>query len=488
MRASLRNAVKMALPVAALTQAVLMAMAPTSANAHGSLIDPPSREYACNKFDTPWSNPKHSGCGKIASQSSSWMSNAVGGVLDNHQDYIPDGLLCAGGKEDWKEVDGNYDWPTTVLTPGADGKLTFKYEQTAPHITKYFRTYISKDSYDPKVGLRWSDLELIGDSGWMDRPVDDKISKLDVKIPAQYTGKRVIYTVWQRDPSDAKEGFYSCSNVDVMPVDMQWKASGTLEGGQVETGSTMTLRVFDKVRGGDLESHSIIVSKGQEKPEQWQYVLSQKTNNASGIVRLGKLGADGKVVPQPVANGNEVYGLNKVYSFAVDQRGPEPVDPPTGIVPPTAKLTGPATAEGGATVLLSGKSSNNGGGKLTYLWKLPAGITAPVNQADLSFVAPKLSQDKAYTFGLTVTNEKGSSSAEHTVTVKKQDQGGGGTGGGKYPAYKEGTAYKAGERVSNAGQDFECKPWPYTNWCGHSAQYYAPGTGLNWSEAWTAVK
>ena len=157
-------------------------------------------------------------------------------------------------------------------------------------------------------------------------------------------------------------------------------------------------------------------------------------------------------------------------------------------MPPTAKLTGPATAEGGATVLLSGKSSNNGGGKLTYLWKLPAGITAPVNQADLSFVAPKLSQDKAYTFGLTVTNEKGSSSAEHTVTVKKQDQGGGGTGGGKYPAYKEGTAYKAGERVSNAGQDFECKPWPYTNWCGQSAQYYAPGTGLNWSEAWTAVK
>ena len=43
---------------------------------------------------------------------------------------------------------------------------------------------------------------------------------------------------------------------------------------------------------------------------------------------------------------------------------------------------------------------------------------------------------------------------------QKQDQGGG-AGGGKYPAYKEGTAYKAGERVSNAGQDFECKPWPH---------------------------
>ena len=91
---------------------------------------------------------------------------------------------------------------------GRGRQADVQVQQTAPHITKYFRTYISKDSYDPKVGLRWSDLELIGDSGWMDRPVDDKISKLDVKIPAQYTGKRVIYTVWQRDPSDAKEGFY----------------------------------------------------------------------------------------------------------------------------------------------------------------------------------------------------------------------------------------------------------------------------------------
>ena len=104
-----------------------------------------------------------------------------------------------------------------------------------------------------------------------------------------------------------------------------------------------------------------------------------------------------------------------------------------------------------------------------------------MNQADLSFVAPKLSQDKAYTFGLTVTNER-ARPRPSTPSRSKQDQGGGGTGGGKYPAYKEGTAYKAGERVSNAGQDFECKPWPYTNWCGQSAQYYAPGTGLNWSE------
>ena len=97
----------------------------------------------------------------------------------------------------------------------------------------------------------------------------------------------------------------------------------------------MTLRVFDKVRGGDLESHSIIVSKGQEKPEQWQYVLSQKTNNASGIVRLGKLGADGRSCRSrlPTATkstAEQGLQLRRRPARSGARRSP------TGIVPPTA--------------------------------------------------------------------------------------------------------------------------------------------------------
>ena len=69
------------------------------------MVNPPSREYACATFDTPWNNPTYPSCGKIASQSSSWMSNVQGGVKSNHKDYVKDGLLCAGGKEDWKALD-----------------------------------------------------------------------------------------------------------------------------------------------------------------------------------------------------------------------------------------------------------------------------------------------------------------------------------------------------------------------------------------------
>ncbi|MGE8674208.1 MAG: PKD domain-containing protein, partial [Achromobacter kerstersii] len=188
---------------------------------------------------------------------------------------------------------------------------------------------------------------------------------------------------------------------------------------------------------------------------------------------------------------------------------PEPVDPPPVVInPPKAELTGPATAKAGERVSLSAKGSNNGGGKLTYQWTAPAGITASaLNQADLSFTAPAQAQDKSYSFTVKVTNEKGSSSKSHSVLVKKQEQTGGGTGGGTdggntgggtdggntggagtYPAYKEGTTYAAGDKVSNGGKNYQCKIWPYTAWCSTSPFHYAPGKGLNWDQAWDLIK
>ena len=55
---------------------------------------------------------------------------------------------------------------------------------------------------------------------------------------------------------------------------------------------------------------------------------------------------------------------------------------------------------------------------------------------------------------------------------------------GYYPAYAPNTGYQAGDRVSNAGGNYECKPWPYSGWCGGSTSHYAPGTGSAWSDAW----
>nr|WP_310597396.1 glycosyl hydrolase family 18 protein [Aeromonas aquatica] len=53
-----------------------------------------------------------------------------------------------------------------------------------------------------------------------------------------------------------------------------------------------------------------------------------------------------------------------------------------------------------------------------------------------------------------------------------------------YPVYQAGTAYKAGDIVSNVGNLYECKEFPYSGWCGASPYHYAPGVGAVWADAW----
>ncbi|MGE6104434.1 immunoglobulin-like domain-containing protein [Aeromonas veronii] len=67
------------------------------------------------------------------------------------------------------------------------------------------------------------------------------------------------------------------------------------------------------------------------------------------------------------------------------------------------------------------------------------------------------------------------------VALTEESSGG---GEGDYPAYAPNISYQAGDRVSNAGGNYECKPWPYSGWCGGSTSHYAPGTGTAWSDAW----
>jgi predicted chitinase len=54
------------------------------------------------------------------------------------------------------------------------------------------------------------------------------------------------------------------------------------------------------------------------------------------------------------------------------------------------------------------------------------------------------------------------------------------------PAYRGGTAYKAGDRVTAGGKTYECKPYPYSGWCT-IAGAYDPGTGFAWRDAWTEI-
>jgi hypothetical protein len=45
--------------------------------------------------------------------------------------------------------------------------------------------------------------------------------------------------------------------------------------------------------------------------------------------------------------------------------------------------------------------------------------------------------------------------------------------------------YAAGARVQNGVNLYQCKPHPYSGWCGLEA--YAPGSGWAWTDAWAIV-
>lgn len=433
-----RTAGKLALPVLALSQiaASLMAIVPSTSSAHGSMSYPVSREVACKLEGGHWNgSSKFSGCKAAANAVDDWTANAQAKSDGNHQQLVPNGKLCGGGKAgSWAQLDNpKHSWPTaTVLTPGADGKMTFRYAQSAPHYTKYFEVFISKDSYDPSKPLTWNDLVSIGKDQRRDRPeltgdlASRKVGYTDIAVtlPAWATGKRVVYTVWQRAPDDNDEAFYSCSDVDVASANVQWKHSGTIDKSNtvLSPGMKVTMRVFDRARGSDIGRHEITVAAGQQQPEKWVYALAQQVNQESRIVKLGKL-VNNEVKPLESATDNVVYGLNKAYNFEIETSMGEIKPPPVDeIAPGKVTVTGKTEAKAGEAVSLSAQAAS--GSNLKYLWTVSPNIAGlPLNSATLNFKAPTLQQDTAYSFKVKVSNSKGEQTAAHALTVKADDSG-----------------------------------------------------------------
>ena len=58
---------------------------------------------------------------------------------------------------------------------------------------------------------------------------------------------------------------------------------------------------------------------------------------------------------------------------------------------------------------------------------------------------------------------------------------------GSLPTYLENNGYVAGSKVKNVGNQYTCKPWPYSGWCNGAAWAYGPGTGAYWTDAWDLV-
>ncbi|QBI55607.1 lytic polysaccharide monooxygenase auxiliary activity family 9 protein [Streptomonospora litoralis] len=199
-----------------------------SAFAHGSTIDPASRNYGCwerwgDDFQNPDMATEDPMCWQAWQADSTAMWNWNGLYRENvggdHQAAIPDGQLCSAGNT----AGGRYaalntpgEWKTTAV----DNDFTVTVHDQALHGADYFRVYVTEQGFDPVTEeLGWGDLELLADTGVVEpgegRPSDGEALNgvsidIDVSAPGR-SGHHIVYMIWQASHYD--QVFYACSDV-----------------------------------------------------------------------------------------------------------------------------------------------------------------------------------------------------------------------------------------------------------------------------------
>ncbi|MFD0903916.1 lytic polysaccharide monooxygenase [Actinomadura sediminis] len=207
----------------AMLAGALLPAAPASA--HGAAMMPGGRTYLCwldGLTETGQIVPQNPACAAAVAQSGTtslynWFAVLRSDGAGRTRGFIPDGRLCSADAVVYDF--GGYDlprddWPVTHLTSGAD--LQFRFNKWAAHPGE-FRTYITKDGWNPTEPLTWDDLEEDPFYRVTDPPSTGAPGSADsyyhwtARLPTGKSGRHLIYTVWER--SDSAETFYNCSDV-----------------------------------------------------------------------------------------------------------------------------------------------------------------------------------------------------------------------------------------------------------------------------------
>ena len=199
------------------------------ASAHGSTIDPMSRNYGCWKrwgsdFQNPAMATQDPMCWQAwqADPNAMWNWNGLykEQVNNNHQAAVPDGQLCSGGLTSdgrYRALDNPGDWKAASIS----NNFTLKYHDQALHGATYVLIYVTKQGYNPlTTALRWSDLELVAQTGAIapgagTKETDPVLNGVTVSIPASApgrTGRHIVYTIWRAAHAD--QNYYWCADVN----------------------------------------------------------------------------------------------------------------------------------------------------------------------------------------------------------------------------------------------------------------------------------
>ena len=217
MSISTRTRVRLgALAAMAVAVPAALVAAGSPAVAHGSVTDPPTRNYGClERWGDDHLNPAMATLDPMcwaafqADPTAMWNWNGLyrENVGGRHEEVIPDGQLCSGGLTEG----GRY---AAMDTPGAwtatevDERFTLTLTDGAEHGADYLRIYVSKPSFDPLTErLGWDDLDLITETGSYPRQ-GTYVTDVDL---TGYSGRAVLFTIWQASHLD--QPYYLCSDI-----------------------------------------------------------------------------------------------------------------------------------------------------------------------------------------------------------------------------------------------------------------------------------
>ncbi|MGI5358234.1 lytic polysaccharide monooxygenase auxiliary activity family 9 protein [Streptomyces sp. CA-252508] len=188
-----------------------------TASAHGSVVDPASRNYGCwLRWGSDHLNPameqQDPMCWQAwrADPNAMWNWNGLyrNGVGGDHRAAVPNGRLCSGGRAEggrYNALDAVGPWRTTRV----GGTFSVKLYDQASHGADYFQVYVTRPGFDPATqALRWSDLQLVRQTGRYAPSQNYLIG--DVSAPGR-TGHHVVYTIWKASHMD--QTYYLCSDV-----------------------------------------------------------------------------------------------------------------------------------------------------------------------------------------------------------------------------------------------------------------------------------
>ncbi|MCG8916601.1 lytic polysaccharide monooxygenase [Actinokineospora sp. PR83] len=207
-----------ALHIAVLLSVVasLLSFHQTRASAHGTVVDPPTRNYGCA---TRWSGPDAPGmqeqdpmCHLAWHQSPdamyNWNALYANNLGEDIEHVVPNGQICSAGRAEagrYGPMDNPGPWRMTKV----GSTFPVQVQDVARHGADYLKIYITKQGFDPATStIGWNNLDFIKQTGRYPSQLD---YRTEVNTSG-YTGRHVVITVWKASHMDQK--YFLCSDVD----------------------------------------------------------------------------------------------------------------------------------------------------------------------------------------------------------------------------------------------------------------------------------